>query len=328
MTEMRSILKISKAICLSLLLVGVVGVFPAAAEDDSKDVDYNGNYEGRQVIPNSMAIFCKTNGETMVLEQMTKNERTEEEKKKSSALKKCLDQIVSEINNKEAISRAEGLKEYQIMLQEQRAQMLTEAAGKTAVMSTYSKDKQEAMAAVGEQQTVAEDQAGAANVEAKITDVIAGMRDLLAEEAKYLVLEGLIGVDPAVIVTEEEEKKDEEKASEEQTTTMQIVETHVEAEEEAPENAAAEANTSNDMDPNADADEGYAEDPNVSGNEQEGEQEVDKYVEEEVKGEYDPATGQCTVNGQTGPCKDGLYTSGDKKVICNDGGTCSDYVEW
>ena len=333
MTDIRAILKINKAICLSLLLAGLTVAFPAFAEedkeDDPKDVEYSGVYEERQIIPNSLAIFCKTDAETMVIEQMTKNERTEEEKAKASALKKCLDKIISQISHKEAITRSEGIKEYQIILQDQRAQMMAEAVSKSAIISSYSKEKQDTQAAVGEQQTNFEDTAGLGNVESKLTDIISTTRDLLSEEAKYFALEGLALVDANVIVTAEEEKDESKEAGkDEHNVTMNIQETHVEAEEEAPKDQASEANTSDDM-VDGDDDAGVVEDPNVEDNTTgEGEQETEKYAKEKVKGEYDPETGQCKVRGKLKPCEDGLYTNGDKTMICFADGTCNEYEEW
>ena len=219
MTEMRKISKLSRNICLSLLLLSAAGatIYPAlaeeAAKEDPKDVEYSGIYQGKHVIPDSMAIYCKTDGETMVIEQMTKNEK-EADKTKSSALKKCLDKIITQIHHKEAITRAEGVKEFQIILQEQRAQMMTEAVSKSATMSTYSKEKQQTIAAAGEGQTNVEDSTALANVDNNLTDVINSTRALLAEEMKYIALEGLNSVDPAVLMTEEEYYQTKEETNE------------------------------------------------------------------------------------------------------------------
>lgn len=330
MTEMRKISKLSRNICLSLLLLSAAGatIYPAlaeeAAKEDPKDVEYSGIYQGKHVIPDSMAIYCKTDGETMVIEQMTKNEK-EADKTKSSALKKCLDKIITQIHHKEAITRAEGVKEFQIILQEQRAQMMTEAVSKSATMSTYSKEKQQTIAAAGEGQTNVEDSTALANVDNNLTDVINSTRALLAEEMKYIALEGLNSVDPAVLMTEEEKEKQESKEGKQDPTNLTVVKTHVEGKEDDTETSSS-GDTGDDAD---DADTNYQEDPNAvpAGNEQEGEQETENYVNEEIRGEYDPTTGQCIVNGKPEKCQDGLYTYGNQKMLCFDDGTCAAYIE-
>ena len=331
MTEMRIISKLSKTICLSLFLLSAAGVTIRSAvaedapkEDDPKDVEYSGIYQGKQVIPNSMAIYCKADGETMVIEQMTKNEK-DADKTKSSTLKKCLDKIITQIHHKEAITRAEGVKEFQIMLQEQRAQMMTEAVSKSAAISTYSKEKQQTVAASGEAQTNVEDSTAIANVDNNLTDVINSTRALLAEEMKYIALEGLNNVDPAVLLTEEDKEEEKSKEGEQDPTNLTNVRTQVEGHEDDTETSSSGDSSDDTGDDDAD----YQEDPNAepAGNEQEGEQETENYVAEEVKGEYDPATGKCIVNGQSETCKDGLYTYGNQKMLCFDDGTCAAYIE-
>ena len=91
MTKLCEISKDISAVLLGFLLLGVATNNPAFAEE-SENVNFSGVYEGKQAIPNTMAILCQMDGKTMVEEQLTKEEdKDKKEANKPSTLKKCLD---------------------------------------------------------------------------------------------------------------------------------------------------------------------------------------------------------------------------------------------
>lgn len=150
-----------------------------AAKDkkEKADVDYTGVVNGRQVIPNTMAIFCKTNAIDMV--------------KDTGKLYECINKMVKKIKNKDALIRQDGLNDWdEIRLEELKA-MMSQAIAKGATISNYEEIQNSTGKAVSQMETEHEDNVGIANTISISTDVMNTMRDLYAERLRYEAISGI-----------------------------------------------------------------------------------------------------------------------------------------
>ncbi len=322
MTKLGEISKDISAVLLGFLLLCAATNNQALAEE-SENVNFSGVYEGKQAIPNTMAILCQMDGKTMVEEQLTKEEdKDKKEENKPSTLKKCLDKIISKINVEDSAARADAIKEFDNVLQEQRLYMMVEGVGKLAVVSQYAKRNDETLNSSGEAKTVVEDTAALANVDANLTDVINTLGTLYATEAKYVALDGLKLVDPAVLA--EEKEKEERKAHNDgkSDVTETVVTAHVTAKEGEDGDQGSGSGGSGDGGVSGGGNEGYVNDTSLDGVGEDGEQESDKFEGEEIIGEYDPTTGRCKTEGSDwGACGIGRYSKPDGKTMwCGEDG--------
>ena len=150
-----------------------------AAKDkkEKADVNYTGVVNGRQVIPNTMAIFCKTNAIDMV--------------KDTGKLYECINKMVKKIKNKDALIRQDGLNDWdEIRLEELKA-MMSQAIAKGATISNYEEIQNSTGKAVSQMETEHEDNVGIANTISISTDVMNTMRDLYAERLRYEAISGI-----------------------------------------------------------------------------------------------------------------------------------------
>lgn len=322
MTKLGEISKDISAVLLGFLLLCAATNNQALAEE-SENVNFSGVYEGKQAIPNTMAILCQMDGKTMVEEQLTKEEdKDKKEENKPSTLKKCLDKIISKINVEDSAARADAIREFDNVLQEQRLYMMVEGVGKLAVVSQYAKRNDETLNSSGEAKTVVEDTAALANVDANLTDVINTLGTLYATEAKYVALDGLKLVDPAVLA--EEKEKEEKKAHNDgkSEVTETVVTAHVTAKEGEDGDQGSGSGGSDDGGVSGGGNEGYVNDTSLDGVGEDGEQESDKFEGEEIIGEYDPTTGRCKTEGSDwGACGIGRYSKPDGKTMwCGEDG--------
>ena len=154
-------------------------------KDEKSDVTYTGVYNDRQIIPNSMAIFCKTNAEDML--------------KETQKLYDCVNKIVQKINNRDAVVRQEGSQELSGIRYEELKTMLAQAITKGATISNYEKIQNDTGKAASKTKTEHEDNVAIANTISTLTDVINSMRDLYAERLKAEAITGIASVDPSVI---------------------------------------------------------------------------------------------------------------------------------
>ncbi len=183
----------------------------SAADKDKKDdankkdeTQYTGVFNERQIIPNTMAIYCKTNAEDML--------------KESSKLYNCINDIARSINDKDSSVRAENLQRFSEIRYEELKTMMAQAIAKGAAISNYENIQNELGDATGKTKTEHEDNVAIANATSTLTDVINTMRDLYAERLKNEAISGIQSIDPKVIkdIAEQEsaasgdsDKKDE-----------------------------------------------------------------------------------------------------------------------
>lgn len=183
----------------------------SSADKDKKDdankkdeTQYTGVFNERQIIPNTMAIYCKTNAEDML--------------KESSKLYNCINDIARSINDKDSSVRAENLQRFSEIRYEELKTMMAQAIAKGAAISNYENIQNELGDATGKTKTEHEDNVAIANATSTLTDVINTMRDLYAERLKNEAISGIQSIDPKVIkdIAEQEsaasgdsDKKDE-----------------------------------------------------------------------------------------------------------------------
>lgn len=152
------------------------------AEDATK---YTGVFNERQIVPNSMAIYCKTNAEDMV--------------KDSKKLYDCINLIAQKINDKDTAVRDENRLHYEEIRYEELKTLMSQAVAKGASISNYEKIQNEIGDASGKTQTEHEDNVAIANTLSTLTDVINTMRDLYAERLKNEAISGISSISPGVI---------------------------------------------------------------------------------------------------------------------------------
>lgn len=151
------------------------------AKDKTKkekiDVNYSGLVNGRQVIPNTMAIFCKTNAIDMV--------------KDTGKLYDCINKMVKKIKNKDSLVRQDGLKDWDEIRAEELRAMMAQAVAKGATIANYEEIQNSTGKAVSQTKTEHEDNVAIANTISISTDVMNTMRDLYAERLKYEAISGI-----------------------------------------------------------------------------------------------------------------------------------------
>ncbi len=146
---------------------------------------YTGVFNKRQIIPNSMAIYCETNAEDML--------------KESKKLYDCINKIAKKINDKDSSIRAENLQRYNEIRYEELKILMADAVAKGATIANYEKIQNEIGKATGETRTEHEDNTAIANTVSTLTDVINTMRDLYAERLKSDAITGINAIDTKVI---------------------------------------------------------------------------------------------------------------------------------
>jgi hypothetical protein len=195
---------IKKNILLTVLLSVMTLCNPIWAEETTSeaDFDYTGVYNGKQLIPNSMAIFCKRNAEEFISNK--------------ALLADCINKIAAKINNSDAQVATEGKQDLSQMKYDMIVDVLALAISKSAAISNYN-DVQTSMSDASSQtQTEHDDNAAIINTISVLTDVINSMRDLYAEKLKLTVLDGIDRLNAQVLAdaasqteTEKEEKKED-----------------------------------------------------------------------------------------------------------------------
>ena len=188
--------KILPLISLSLLLAGMINIMPASADDGkdgkSEPAIYSGTYKGKQVIPNTMAIFCQANGPVMVGDE--KASIGGKEVSGVTAIKACLRKILEKMKNADPQTRDEGIKDWQTITQEQVDQVMSESIAKGAVVENYKKDEETMIYAAKETKDDHADSVTKAAVQLNMADAINSLRGLYIEELKYTVLNTLSSV--------------------------------------------------------------------------------------------------------------------------------------
>lgn len=203
--------KILKLLVLSFILVGAVNVVSANAADQkdgkNESIQYSGMYEGRQVVPNTLAIFCQMEGSVFVGTQ--KATVGKKEVAGATASQACLRKILEKMKNPDPQTRDEGVRDWKTITQDEIDQFMSETIAKGAVVENYKKDQDTMVYASKETKDDHTDNVTKAATQLNMADVINTLRGLYAEELKYTVLSTLSSVTyiPQQDNGEEENKK-------------------------------------------------------------------------------------------------------------------------
>lgn len=164
----------------------------SSADKDKKDdankkdeTQYTGVFNERQIVPNTMAIYCKVNAEDML--------------KENAKLYNCINDIARKINDSDTSIRAENMQRFDEIRYEELKTMMAQAIAKGAAISNYENIQNELGDATGKTKTEHEDNVAIASATSTLTDVINTMRDLYAERLKNEAITGIQSIDPKVI---------------------------------------------------------------------------------------------------------------------------------
>ena len=172
------------------------------AEEDAKKREellkqYTGLYNGRQILPDIMARHCMIKGEEVA--------------KDVSLYINCIKQYVSEMNSSNAAAKAKAQEEFEILRYKGLLDAASNAMTKSQSVLNYENTMNEYNKADQEMQTEFDDNHALMATMSFVTDVLNSFRELQAEQLKYLAINGIVNVDPAVVLADEEEEEEEEK---------------------------------------------------------------------------------------------------------------------
>ncbi len=208
-TSLRN--RILSLLILSLILVGAVNIVSANAADQKNEknepIKYSGMYKGRQVVPNTLAIFCQMEGPVFVgTEKATVGKK---EVAGATASWACLLKILEKMKHPDPQTRDEGVRDWKTITQDEIDQFMSETIAKGAVVENYEKDQDTMVYAAKETKDDHTDNVTKAATQLNMADVINTLRGLYAEELKYTVLSTLSSVTyvPQQDNGEEENKK-------------------------------------------------------------------------------------------------------------------------
>ena len=192
-----------------LFAVILFSVSPAFAEgEENPEETFTGVYKDKQIIPNLMATLCKMNAEDAV--------------KDNNKLYKCVNQLIIKATHKNAATRDDGVKDLESIRVEELKIMLALAVSKGASIADFEDPENGIIKRLSDandnEQTEHDDNAAIVNTNATLMALINSMRDLYAENLKYVALSNISTISKDVIedyLTEEEKQKiaeEEEKA--------------------------------------------------------------------------------------------------------------------
>ncbi len=158
---------------------------------------YTGLYNGRQILPDIMARHCRIKGEDVA--------------KDVSLYINCIKQYVSEMNSSNAAAKAKAQEEFEILRYKGLLDAASNAMTKSQSVLNYENTMNKYNKADQDMQTEFDDNHALMATMSFVTDVLNSFRELQAEQLKYLAINGIVNVDPAVVLADEEEEEEEEK---------------------------------------------------------------------------------------------------------------------
>lgn len=171
------------------------------AETKKEDEDlsqYTGLYNGRYILPDIMARHCRIKGEDVA--------------KDVSLYVDCIKKYVADMNNENATAKAEAEKEFEILRYKTLIDAASNAMVKTQSILNYEETMNKYNSADQEAQTEFDDNHALIATMSFMIDVINSFRELQAEQLKYLAINGIVDIDPAIVMAEEEEEKENNKS--------------------------------------------------------------------------------------------------------------------
>lgn len=169
----------------------------AAAE--AKDVNYSGLYNGKEIVPNIMAIYCKTNAEEFLADP--------------TKMDKCIQKYIAAMNSRNAAAREEGLNDYNNLVLRVLMKMMSEAVAKGASTANYDDVANKTAEKTSQTETIHEDGAGISYTTSLSTDVINRLRELSVTTLFWQVVQGMRFVDPSIIDEEIREEAEAQAAN-------------------------------------------------------------------------------------------------------------------
>lgn len=170
-----------------------------SADAEAKDVNYSGLYNGKEIVPNIMAIYCKTNAEEFLADP-TKMDR-------------CIQKYIAAMNSRNAAAREEGLNDYNNLLLRVLMKMMSEAVAKGASTANYDDVANKTAEKTAQTETIHEDGAGISYTTSLSTDVINRLRELSVTTLFWQVVQGMRFVDPSIIDEEIREEAEAQAAN-------------------------------------------------------------------------------------------------------------------
>lgn len=156
-----------------------------SAEAEAKDVNYSGLYNGKEIVPNIMAIYCKTNAEEFLADP--------------TKMDKCIQKYIAAMNSRNAAAREEGLNDYNNLVLRVLMKMMSEAIAKGASTANYDDVANKTAEKTSQTETIHEDGAGISYTTSLSTDVINRLRELSVTTLFWQVVQGMRFVDPSII---------------------------------------------------------------------------------------------------------------------------------
>ncbi|MBQ9034700.1 MAG: hypothetical protein IJ099_01905 [Alphaproteobacteria bacterium] len=153
------------------------------AEETEQEV-YNGSYKGKQIIPVSLANFCKIADDAVATNK--------------AGIVECLDKLAAKIHDAETAVQEEGRDKYRKIMVEQWVKVKSEAAIKSANAKNYSDEYYtltDAVLAPGAD--IKTRQTGMAAATEKQMTALLDLTDILSEEVKAVALGQLSSINPA-----------------------------------------------------------------------------------------------------------------------------------
>lgn len=173
-----------------------------ALEEESKNIDYSGIYNKKQLLPNLMAIYCKANAEDMV--------------KDISKLHECVRKYIEHASNQEASAQAEGREKIRNLTYKAWSDVSATALTKIANIPNFNETYEQYADAGNKTTTAHEDELAVSSTTSVLTDVIDSMRELYAENAKASAIEDIGAVDIATVKAVEDLRLAQQAAAEAQ----------------------------------------------------------------------------------------------------------------
>lgn len=166
-------------------------------EEKEEDLSqYTGLYNGRYILPDIMARHCRIKGEDVA--------------KDVSLYVDCIKKYVADMNNENATAKAEAEKEFEILRYKTLLDAASNAMTKSQSILNYEETMNKYNSADQEAQTEFDDNHALIATMSFMIDVMNSFRELQVEQLKYLAINGIVDIDPAIVMADEEEKEEDD----------------------------------------------------------------------------------------------------------------------
>lgn len=166
---------------------------PKPEEKKEEDLSqYTGLYNGRYILPDIMARHCRIKGEDVA--------------KDVSLYVNCIKKYVADMNNENATAKAEAEKEFEILRYKTLLDAASNAMTKSQSILNYEETMNKYNSADQEAQTEFDDNHALIATMSFMIDVMNSFRELQVEQLKYLAINGIVDIDPAIVMANEEEE--------------------------------------------------------------------------------------------------------------------------